>query len=53
VIEVTVDLQQDPSTPSGYRWSIGQGPDVEINAGSLSQVNVLLRDSPVLGWSTP
>ena len=53
VVEVTVELLQDPSTPSGYSWSIGQGPDVEINAGSLSTVTVLLRDSPILGGSTP
>ncbi len=53
VVEVTVELLQDPSTPSGYSWSIGQGPDVEINAGSLSEVTVLLRDSPVLGGNTP
>ncbi len=53
VVEVTVELLQDPSTPSGYRWSIGQGPDLEINAGSLGTVTVLLRDSSVLGGSTP
>jgi HlyD family secretion protein len=53
VLEVTVELEQDPSTPSGYSWSIGQGPDVEIDAGSLSEVTVLLRDSPVLGWFAP
>lgn len=52
VIEVTVELEQDPSTPSGYSWSIGQGPDVEINAGTLSEITVLLRDSPVLGGNT-
>lgn len=53
VIEVTVELEQDPSTPSGYNWSIGQGPDVKVHAGSLSDVTVLLRDAPVLGWATP
>lgn len=53
VIEVTVELEQDPSTPSGYSWSIGQGPDVKVNAGSLSDVTVLLRDAPVLGWAAP
>lgn len=50
VIEVTVELTRDPSTPSGYAWSIGQGPDVEINAGTLSEVTVTLRDTPVIGW---
>lgn len=51
-LEVTVELQQDPSTPSGYAWSIGQGPDVEIQAGTLSEVTVVVRDTPVIGWFT-
>lgn len=50
VIEVTVELQEDPSTPSGYAWSIGQGPDLEISAGTLSEVTVVVRDTPVIGW---
>lgn len=50
VIEVTVELQQDLSTPSGYDWSIGQGPEVEINAGTLSEVSILVRDTPMIGW---
>jgi multidrug efflux pump subunit AcrA (membrane-fusion protein) len=52
VIEVTVELQLDPSTPSGYAWSIGQGPDVEIKAGTLSEVTVVVRETPVIGWFT-
>ena len=51
-LEATVELQQDPSTPSGYAWSIGQGPDVEIQAGTLSEVTVVVRDTPVIGWFT-
>lgn len=50
VIEATVELHEDPSTPSGYAWSIGQGPDVEIAAGALSEVTVVVRDTPVIGW---
>lgn len=50
VIEVTVELQEDPSTPSGYAWSIGQGPDTEISAGTLSEVTIVVRDTPVIGW---
>lgn len=52
VLEATVELQQDPSTPSGYAWSIGQGPDVDIQAGTLSEVTVVVRDTPVIGWFT-
>lgn len=52
VIEATVELKLDPSTPSGYAWSIGQGPDLEVRAGTLSEVTVELRDTPVIGWFT-
>jgi multidrug efflux pump subunit AcrA (membrane-fusion protein) len=52
VIEVTAELKEDPSSPSGYEWSIGQGPDVEIRAGTLSEVTVVVRETPVIGWFT-
>ncbi|MFM1965209.1 MAG: hypothetical protein RL134_934 [Actinomycetota bacterium] len=50
VIEVTGELTSDPSTPSGYAWSLGEGPDVDIQAGTLSEVTVVVRDTPVIGW---
>ena len=52
VIEATVEMQLDPSTPSGYAWSIGEGPDEEVSAGTLSEVTVVVRDTPVIGWFT-
>ncbi len=51
-IEVTIEMRQDPSTPSGYAWSIGQGPDIEVRAGTLSEATVMVRDTPVIGWFT-
>jgi multidrug efflux pump subunit AcrA (membrane-fusion protein) len=50
VIEVTIELITDPSTPSGYAWSIGQGPDVQISSGTLSEVAMTVRDESVIGW---
>jgi multidrug efflux pump subunit AcrA (membrane-fusion protein) len=52
VIEATGVLTQDPSTPSGYAWSIGEGPDITIKAGTVSEVTVVTRDTPVIGWFT-
>jgi multidrug efflux pump subunit AcrA (membrane-fusion protein) len=52
VIEVTIEMKQDSSAPSGYAWSIGQGPDVEISSGTLSDVSMLVRDKSVLEWIT-
>jgi hypothetical protein len=45
-------MKQDSSAPSGYAWSIGQGPDVEISSGTLSDVSMLVRDKSVLEWIT-
>jgi multidrug resistance efflux pump len=50
VIEVTIELTPDPSTPSGYAWSIGQGPDVQISSGTLSEVSMTVREGSVIGW---
>ena len=50
VIEVGIDLQEDPTTPSGYAWTIGDGPDVQISSGALSEVFIVTQDSPVIGW---
>jgi multidrug resistance efflux pump len=33
-IAVRVELTKDPSTPSGYRWSSGRGPDVLLTNGT-------------------
>lgn len=52
VIEATVELTPDPSTPSGYAWTVGQGPDVKIRAGTLSEVTLVVRDTSVIGWFT-
>ena len=50
VIEATVTLTADPTTPSGYAWSVGKGPDVEITAGTLSEVSVVIRETSVIEW---
>lgn len=52
VIEATVELELDSSTPSGYAWSVGQGPDIQIRAGTLSGVKLVVRDAPVVSWFT-
>lgn len=48
VLEVTVALDRDPTTPSGYTWTLGSGPDVAITAGSLTDVAVVVDDGSVL-----
>lgn len=48
VIEVTVTLDPDPSTPTGYAWTTGDGPDADLSTGTLAQVSVVLSDSAPL-----
>jgi HlyD family secretion protein len=33
-IGVRAELQREAGTPSGYRWSSGRGPDVELTSGT-------------------
>lgn len=43
-IELRIDLELDPSTPSGYRWSSSGGPPFAINSGSLCQATITLSE---------
>lgn len=35
VIEVIIEPELDPRTPSGYRWTSGIGPSIELSSGTL------------------
>jgi hypothetical protein len=43
-IEIHIDLEPDPSTPSGYRWSSSQGAAAAINSGTLCSATVTLSE---------
>lgn len=42
-IEFVAALQEDPSTPSGFRWSSSKGPDLKLETGTLCQVSIVLE----------
>jgi HlyD family secretion protein len=42
VYEVTVQLQPDPATPSGYRWSSQAGPPRPLSGGTLASADLVL-----------
>jgi HlyD family secretion protein len=47
-IQVDVDLERDPSTPTGFRWSSSRGPSVKISSGTLAAGDVVVReDRPI------
>jgi HlyD family secretion protein len=39
----TIQLEQDPSTTSGYRWAVGQGPPLRLTSGTLSRAEITTR----------
>jgi len=41
--EVTVELKLDDRSHNGYKWSSSQGPDSELNPGTLSDGTITVR----------
>ena len=50
---VAVSLQQDNSTASGYRWAVGQGPDIHLSSGTLVQAEITTRNRRPLDLVVP
>lgn len=47
-IQVDVVLAEDPSTPTGYRWSSSAGPEFEITSGTPAEGRIILdEDRPI------
>jgi HlyD family secretion protein len=51
-IEVTADLVQDASTPSGYRWS-SQGPALQITSGTTAVGRVVIEQRAPITYLLP
>jgi multidrug efflux pump subunit AcrA (membrane-fusion protein) len=45
ILEITVALDKDPSTPSGYHWTTGTGPPDQVTLGTLAEVQVVLSEA--------
>jgi len=48
ILEVTVALVPDPSTPSGYGWTTGEGPPTAVSLGTLAEVAVIVSEAAPL-----
>ena len=44
VVEVQITLDPDPSTPTGFDWTSGMGPEYPITSGTLSKVQIVTQD---------
>src|SRR5262249_56295780 len=48
VTEVRTQLERDPSTPTGFKWSSSKGPWASISAGTLLTAGVTTREQAAL-----
>ncbi len=35
VVQLVIDPLLNPSTPTGYQWTMGQGPNIPISTGTI------------------
>ncbi|MCE5333483.1 MAG: NHLP bacteriocin system secretion protein [Desulfobacteraceae bacterium] len=52
-IEVFVRLEPNGQNPSGYAWTSGRGPEVEITAGTLADVGVRVEKRAPITFVVP
>jgi len=53
VHEVRVEMEKDPSTPSGFLWSTPKGAQFRITPGSLCKVSIITREERPLRLLVP
>jgi HlyD family secretion protein len=46
IVGIIVEPQRDPNTPSGYRWTSGQGPSIQLTSGTLCTFRGLVEEIP-------
>ena len=51
--QATVALQLDPATPSGFKWSTSRGAEIDINAGTLFEGQVVVRHLRLVSFLAP
>lgn len=52
-IQVDVQLERDPATPTGFKWSSSRGPELEISSGTLAQGSVIVREERPINLVIP
>ncbi len=52
VLEIRIRPKPDSTSPSGFKWTFGNGPPGRITAGTLADVSVVLDTQPVLDQVT-
>ncbi|MEH2184074.1 NHLP bacteriocin system secretion protein [Nostoc sp.] len=52
-VQVQVQLQKDPNTVSGYKWSSSNGPALKISSGTTTQVRVKVGEVTPISYIIP
>jgi HlyD family secretion protein len=52
-IQVSAQLQQDPSTFSGLRWSSSKGPQLKVSSGTTATVQVTIEERTPISFVLP
>lgn len=53
LIEVSTSLKRDADTISGYDWGGGKGPNIQITAGTTTNVRVLVEERRPISYVIP
>lgn len=52
-LQVFAELEADPTTPSGFRWSSSKGPQMPITSGTTSSVRVTVEEQAPITFVFP
>jgi HlyD family secretion protein len=53
LIQVVSELNLDPNTPSGYKWSASQGPNLQISPGTTTVVRAKVEERAPISFVLP
>ena len=51
VVQVELELSQNPDNPSGYEWTQSEGPDTQIVKGALGEVRVTVQERSLISYA--
>ena len=51
VVQVALELETSPKTPSGYQWTLGDGPNTKIPEGALGEARVTVDERSLLSYA--
>ncbi|MFL9449657.1 NHLP bacteriocin system secretion protein [Tolypothrix bouteillei VB521301_2] len=52
-VQVQIQLEKDPSTISGYKWSSSKGPELQISSGTTAEVRVKIGEVAPISYVIP